>query len=292
MAKKRDQVSQNNEAQNQSANVRQVPKAVEQNSKQGDVITLDLQNFLTPIAIVIAGMMISATLFFSLRGTELDKSDVKGTSNTANSNDDDGGDTGTAAAPSDGGFAAAEIDIDDDAVLGDKGKAKVAIVEFSDYECPFCQRHWEQTHGQIYENYIKTGEAIFVYRDMPLSFHPQAKPAAIAANCARDQGGDEAYYKYHDLLFEKGVSRGESGYDEYAQDIGLDMGEFNDCQDSGKFEDEIQNDVTEGNSQSCTGTPCFIIGELDEDGNVVNGKRIAGAYPYASFQQVIDELLQ
>lgn len=102
-----------------------------------------------------------------------------------------------------------KISLDDDAVLGDKN-APLMMVEFSDYECPFCQRHFQQTWPTIYDKYIKTGKLKLVFRDQ--IFHqahdPNATLAAIAANCVREQGGDEAYYKFHDEYFTKSLSNG------------------------------------------------------------------------------------
>jgi protein-disulfide isomerase len=258
-----------------------------ESNKNDDVVTIDVQSFLTPIAIIIAGMMISTTLFFSLKDVEID-GNVKGaTTTTANTDDGDS----VAAAPSEETFPEASITIDDDPILGDKDNAKIAIVEFSDFECPFCARHWEQTHGSLVEQYIESGDAILVFRDLPLSFHTQAEPAAVAASCARDQGGDSAYYDFHDKLFESGVAAGDTDFDKYAGELGLNMDKFNECQVSGKFDAEIQTDIADGNANGCTGTPCFIIGNLDKDGNVTGGKRISGAYPLTDFQTIIEELL-
>ena len=94
-----------------------------------------------------------------------------------------------------------EVSIDDDAVKGDSN-APVTIIEFSDYECPFCQRHFQTVYSALREEYVDTGKVKYVFRDLPLSSHdPVATDAAIAANCARELGGDEKYYEYHDAYF-------------------------------------------------------------------------------------------
>jgi len=95
--------------------------------------------------------------------------------------------------------AKAAISIDDDAILGDPN-APVTIIEFSDFECPFCQRFFSETLSQIQKEYIDTGKARLVYRDFPLSFHPGAQPAAEAAECAKAQG---KFWEMHDLIFSK-----------------------------------------------------------------------------------------
>lgn len=183
--------------------------------------------------------------------------------------------TPTAAAPSPTLDMAALVD--DDAVKGDPD-APVTIVEWSDYECPFCSRFYSQTLGQIESEYIDTGKVKLVYRDFPLSFHPQAQKSAEAAECAGDQG---KYYEMHDMLFEKGVSGGVTSFKQYAADLGLDTAEFNECLDSGKHAAEISKDMQDGQAAGIRGTPGFVI----------NGRVISGAQPYANFKAAIDAAL-
>jgi protein-disulfide isomerase len=102
-----------------------------------------------------------------------------------------------------------QVSLDDDPVKGDSN-APITIIEFSDYECPFCQRHFNTTYQQLVAEYIDTGKVKFVFRDLPLSFHdPVATQAAVAANCAREQGGDESYFKYHDEYYSRTKANGE-----------------------------------------------------------------------------------
>lgn len=166
---------------------------------------------------------------------------------------------------------------DDDSVLGEK-KAKVTIVEFSDYECPFCGRFHQQTLPQIRENYIKTGKVKLIYRDFPLGFHAQAQKAAEAAECA---GEENKYYEMHDKLFTDGVQGGPESFKKFAADIGLNTAKFNDCLDSGKMAAETQKDQSDGAQYGVTGTPGFFI----------NGQLVSGAQPYQVFQQAIEQAL-
>lgn len=180
---------------------------------------------------------------------------------------------------------------DDDAFLGDKN-APVEIIEFSDYQCPFCRKFWTETLPQIKSEYIDTGKVKFVYRDFPLtSIHPGAQPAAEAAECVREQGGDEAYFEMHDKIFSEqnildggnpitGPVRGTAQFGttelkKWAQDIGYDIGS---CLDSGKFRSEVQKDLSDATSAGGQGTPYFII----------NGKPLSGAQPFSAFKQIID----
>ncbi len=170
--------------------------------------------------------------------------------------------------------AKVEVSIDDDAVKGDKN-APVTIVEFSDYECPFCARFYTQTLSQIDEQYIKTGKVNLVYRDYPLGFHQQAQKAAEAAECAGEQ---EKYFDMHDKLFEEGVAGGVASYKQFAGQIGLDQGKFDECLDSGSMAEEVQKDLADGSKYGVQGTPAFFV----------NGKLISGAQPFPAFQQAIE----
>jgi protein-disulfide isomerase len=170
---------------------------------------------------------------------------------------------------------------DDDAVKGD-ADAPVTIVEFSDYECPFCGRYSTQTYAQIKENYIDTGKVKYIFRDLPLSFHAGAYPAALAAECVRDQLGDDGYFEMHDAIFaDQGVLKGDAvaGLAGLAEGIVADMVAYNECVESDKFKDEIEADAADAASVGITGTPGFII----------NGKLVSGAQPYEVFEAIIEE---
>lgn len=182
------------------------------------------------------------------------------------------------------------ISLDDDPVRGDPN-AQITIVEFSDFQCPFCGRFFTQTLPMIEKNYIETGKVKFVYRDFPLpEIHPNAIPAALAAECADDQG---VFWEYHDKLFEnllqwenldkQNVVR---TFEQYAEDLGADTDTFNSCLESGKYLDEVQNDLNDGVSYGVTGTPGFFIGN-----EKIGYTMVSGAQPYASFEQLLDQLL-
>lgn len=181
----------------------------------------------------------------------------------------------------DSGSPTVEVSEDDDPVKGSED-APVVIIEFSDFQCPFCKRFYSQTLSQIEEEYVQTGKARLVYRDFPLSqIHPNAQKAAEAAECADDQG---KFWEYHDTLFEDQngwSSVGESKFKEYASDLGLDTQKFNSCLDSGKYRDEVQNDLRDGQNNGVSGTPSFFI----------NGKKVVGAQPFSTFQQAIESEL-
>jgi protein-disulfide isomerase len=214
----------------------------------------------------------------------------------------------------------ASLSIDDDPVLGDKNAALV-LMEFSDFECPFCKRHYTNTFPQLKENYFDQGKVKMVYKDNPLDFHnPNATDQAMAATCARDQGGDSMYYKYHGEIYKR--TKSNNGLDraelpKIAADLGINVSTFNNCLDSGKYKAEVVKDLEDAQRAGISGTPTFIIGKFnssgvlifakiqdvsnanspgtlfklfDKDENLV-GYRISGAFPYSTFKDFIDSLL-
>jgi protein-disulfide isomerase len=185
--------------------------------------------------------------------------------------------------------------IDDDPILGDKN-APITIIEFSDYECPFCKRHFTDTFPQLVKNYIDTGKAKLVFRDFPLSFHnPLATKEAVAANCAKEQGGDKKYFEFHGEIFKRTTSNG-NGLDDakiksIASDLGLNLNSFTTCLSNTAMEDEVKNDTADGSAAGASGTPTFLIGKSTSDGKI-DGDLLVGAQPFAAFQAVIDPLLE
>lgn len=171
--------------------------------------------------------------------------------------------------------------IDDDAVLGDED-APVTIIEWSDYQCPFCKRFHDQTWNLLKSQYIDTGKVKFVYRDFPLSFHVNAQKSAEAAECAGEQG---KYWEMHDAIFTQSQADGTgispADLKNIAKSVGLDSSKFDSCLDSGEMAAEVQKDMSEGAASGVQGTPGFLI----------NGKLVSGAQPFSVFQQVIDSEL-
>lgn len=170
--------------------------------------------------------------------------------------------------------ARSSVTADDDPSIG-PADAPVEIIEFSDFQCPYCARA-EPTVKQVIEEY---GDQVrLVYRDFPLSIHSNAQKAAEAGECAYDQG---MFWEMHDKMFENQGSLGTASLKGYAEELGMDTAEFNDCLDSGKHEDEVKEDFADGVDAGVTGTPAFFI----------NGIKLSGAQPFSSFKQVIDQEL-
>jgi len=186
----------------------------------------------------------------------------------------------------------AEIDlamnITGDPVQGDS-EAPLVIVEYTDYQCPFCARHANAVLPLIKKEYVDTGKVRYVARDFPLPFHKQAGKAGEAAHCAGDQG---KYWEMHDQLFDNQKALAEEQLVGYAGNAGLDAAEFKRCLDSGKYADKVAQNIAEARKADINGTPSFVIGYPGAGAGEVQGARLLrGALDYASFQQVFDELL-
>ena len=168
------------------------------------------------------------------------------------------------------------VSVDDDPAWGPVD-APVTIVEFGDYECPYCKLFHDQTVPQIRQAY--EGQLRFVYRDFPLvAIHSHDQKAAEASECADDQG---RFWEYHDLLWANQQALDVDSLKAYAAQLGLDTATFGDCLDSGKNAQEVQKDYSDGVSYGVPGTPTFFI----------NGVELLGAQPFSSFQAIIDGLL-
>lgn len=155
--------------------------------------------------------------------------------------------------------------------------APITIVEFSDFQCPFCQRFYRETFKQLMAAY--PGKIRFVYRHLPLTtIHPEAFPAAEAAMCANEQN---AFWDYHDKLFENQDKLGSELYSQIASNLGLDTVRFEACLKAGRYKDLIQKDADFALGLGVQSTPTFFI----------NGLAIVGAQPLTVFTQTIDKEL-
>ncbi|MEE8403600.1 MAG: thioredoxin domain-containing protein [Candidatus Hydrothermarchaeaceae archaeon] len=175
-----------------------------------------------------------------------------------------------------------DVSIDGDSCMGPED-APVTIIEFSDYQCPYCQKFWSQTLPQIKAEYIDTGKVKFVYRDFPLSGHANAQKAAEATECADDQ---EKFWAMHDIIF-AGQTVWSSGdavsiFKGYASELELDEADFASCLDSGKYMEEVQKDLQDGVKAGVRATPAIFV-----NGILVSG----GARPFSVFKQIIDSEL-
>ena len=176
--------------------------------------------------------------------------------------------------------------------------APIKIEEFADFQCPFCERFFEQTEPLLFQHYVDTGKVQFVYRSMGNfvsqnigGARTESQDSAAAAYCAADQG---KFWEMHDALFANVLGEDVGSFTDrrltaIAESVGLDMNEFNDCYGSGKYADQVQQDFADGQAAGINGTPGFLITYT------VNGetqtRTISGAQPFSEFQVQLEAIL-
>ena len=169
--------------------------------------------------------------------------------------------------------------------LGD-AKAPLVMVEYTDFQCPFCQQFQNTAFAQIKANYIDTGKLRFVSRDFPLDFHENARRAATAGRCAAEQG---KFWEMRHVMIVNAEQLKPDNLITYAANVKLDVPKFKSCLESDRFKVQIDQDIAEGEIAGVQGTPSFVIGRLEND--KLEGVRLVGAQPYAQFDVRIQELL-
>lgn len=204
-----------------------------------------------------------------------------GGSNVLSATDDNIDDGSGSTAP----IGPVDVEVGNLPIIGDKD-AKLTIVEFSDFQCPFCKSFYDETLSQIKKEYVDTGKAKFAFRHYPLtSIHPNAQKAAEAAECANAQGN---FWDYHDELFKNQAewealdsTAAQTKFAEYATTIGLNGETLAACVSSGEMADKVKKDLDDGTAAGVDGTPATFI----------NGMMISGAAPYTDFKAEIDKQL-
>jgi protein-disulfide isomerase len=173
----------------------------------------------------------------------------------------------------------------ENAILG-ATDAPVTVVEFTDYQCPFCKRFILSTFPLLKRDFIDTGKVRWIVRDLPLGFHPNAYKAAQAAHCAGDQG---KFWEMRDTLFRNNANLGIEQLPGYARDIGLDGDAFDACLSSDRHQAQIEQDSQDADRIRITGTPSFVIGKTA--GDSVSGRLVIGAQATAVFTAEIKRVL-
>ena len=181
----------------------------------------------------------------------------------------------------------AKADIKDDPSMGSPD-AKVVLVEYTDYQCPFCSRHAKNTLPQIKKEFVDTGKIRYVLKDFPLPSHRQAKDGAEATHCAGEKG---KYWEMHDLLFANMRQMSVEDLANHAKGLGLNVRKFKACLEDDRYVKAIEGDIAEGRQGGVTGTPSFLLGTITDDG-VVEGTVIKGARPYDLFKSQIEAQLK
>lgn len=180
---------------------------------------------------------------------------------------------------------ATKLTIKDSPSMG-QDDAPLALVIYTDYECPFSRRFETETFPAINKNFILTGKLKFIVMDSPLEIHANAKKAAEATKCAADQN---QYWNYRNMLSSANEALDTNRLKSFAREGGLDVVKFEDCLIGNKYSKTISEAAAESRRQGVSGTPTFVIGKVKN--GVVEGVRMTGAQPYAAFEQKLNELL-
>jgi len=168
--------------------------------------------------------------------------------------------------------------------------ARVVLIEYADFQCPYCAQYANATYREIQRNYVDTGKIRYTFRHLPLEqLHPQARSAAEAAECAREQ---DHFWDFHDRLFANQKALGPADLESHARALQLDVPRFQACFTAGKVSAAVSESVEEANRLGLTGTPAFLIGEVQSNGAIRVTRRISGAQPFGVFQAALESILQ
>jgi protein-disulfide isomerase len=181
-----------------------------------------------------------------------------------------------------------EVNVNDAAMKG-SAKATIVLIEFSDFECPFCGRHAQSSYGDIRRQYVETGKVKYVFKHFPIEqLHRFARKAAEAAECAGEQG---KFWEFHDSLFANQQALSSNDLSDRARAVELDVTSFDSCLSGGKMNARVADDLAEARRLGLTATPAFVLGELGNDGTVTVTRRIIGAQSFSVFQAALDYFL-
>lgn len=228
------------------------------------------KEFYIPISIVISAVMIAGALFYAGGGAKAGPVQGSLAVGTVPS---------PSPSPSPVGLVVS-IDVAQDDHIRGNPLAPVTIVEFSDYQCPFCQRF----HPTVQQALDEYGDKVrWVYKHFPIpSIHAQAIPAAEASECVWEQKGDDGFWAFTDAVFASQSRMGSALYRELAQEIEVNMAQFDTCVSERKYEDKVQADLALGTKLGVTGTPASFV----------NGQTVRGAISYEQLKSIIDSQLQ
>jgi protein-disulfide isomerase len=247
--------------------------------------TSKFSKYMVPSAIVVAGIFIALAIIVSSRiGNSTNSNTVtknnSSTQNSSNSSSSGGSQTTV--------NNIVTVSLGTNPILGNSKKAKVAIVEFGDFQCPFCKEFYNSVFPQIQENYINNGNIIFAFRDYPLEkIHPLALGMAKESRCFGEQG---KFWNFVNQMYTTNQDTNTpSVVSGYAKSLGLNMNLYNTCISDNTFQPQISADINAGNKINIQGTPTFVIGKIKN--GKVTGQEVLGAYPYSYFQTIINQEL-
>ena len=234
-----------------------------------DVVEVNLDTFAIPIAIIVAGIIIAVALFI-----------------TSKANKDADTDTAAPTAAEQGAPEVPEgdftVSLGDSPYLGDKSKAKIAIVEYSDFGCGYCKRHATEVYPELKSKFVDTGEVVYVFKSFPLSDSGVSYNAAVAMHCVAKYVDGNKAAEFHTNAFNFTT---DADIRAGALAVGVDGGKFDACIAGSEAKAAVEAEKAEGSAASITGTPGFVVGKIS-DGKVT-GPLVRGAYPFSSFETII-----
>jgi protein-disulfide isomerase len=178
------------------------------------------------------------------------------------------------------------LKLDDKEYSLGRADAPLTMVEFTDYQCPYCRAFQAETFPQLKKNYIDTGKLRFIVRDLPLEFHASAGPAAQAAHCAAEQG---KFWEMHNALLTGKEPLANGGIDARATAVGLDLGRLHSCMAAGRYAGVVSHNKATADGIGIRGTPAFVIGQASH--GMLEGALAEGAFPYTEFDGALKEML-
>jgi protein-disulfide isomerase len=253
--------------------------------KEENTVVIGAEKLIVPIALILVAVIVSVILVTGSKSNSVAKNETLSGSEV----------NGTDETPDYGDYADYITDnistsIDDDPYLGNIETAKYAIVEFSEYLCYYCYRHTVQVMPKLISEYVDSGEAIYVFRDMQMYGETSEERSEIGS-CVNEIAGAEKFSEYHEKMKSVQFDDGIDNPDIYAivKELGVDSNKVKACYETNKYAADIVKDKEDANAIGITGTPGFVVGILSEDGTV-DGSLISGALPFEAFESVINSL--
>ncbi len=236
-------------------------------------------SYMLPVSIILAGIIISVALILSSHNKN---------STTKDTNSTNAYSSQSSSSSTNQGSKTVTVSLGTNPIEGNINKAKVGIIEFGDFQCPFCKEFYNSTQAEIISTYVNTGKAVFAFRDYPLeSVHPLAMNMAIEGRCFGEQG---KFWQFDNIMYTTNQDTNTpSVVLGYAKELGLNINKYQSCVASDQYQTQIQNDINAGNAIGIQGTPTIVIGKLVN--GKVEGRVILGAYSFSYFEPIINSYL-
>ena len=236
-------------------------------------------SYMLPISIIIAGIIISLAIILSSRSTTQNKPATISNNKSTNTN----------TIPQNNNTQNVTVSLGTNPILGNIKKAKVGIVEFGDFQCPYCKAFYQTAQNEILTHFINNGKAVFAFRDYPLTLiHPLAANLAIDGRCFGEQG---KFWQFDHVIYSSSQNNDtQQTILGYVNQMHLNTSEYENCVNQNLYKTQIQKDVNAGNRIKVQGTPSFVIGKLKN--GKITGQLILGTYSFNHYSSIIQSYLK